>query len=311
MNPSANDMQVGEADTPSQASFYYDAIRTKLRSSVLEGSALAQQVHTHLLEPSLPVGVLLPIASARGERALGPATSVATTLALLMLVTRWLDDLHDRDRPDQLWTRIGPAQVATLSADALNHAWGCLARDPDVPRSLLVEFSDLLAVLALGEMEDVTSPPRDLLAWQRVAWRKTAAGYRFAARAGALLHGEPRWLAAAPHYGEMLGLALQAADDFDGAFVGERLDLRAGAQGTLPMVLLRAVHPKPDTVDALLHERKLDELVELLCAFEIERSTEQRIEVYVGQARGALHDAGVLPRGPHLDGLLHALCQRG
>jgi geranylgeranyl pyrophosphate synthase len=288
----------------------YHMIRERLRMSVLEGSPLAVEVRSHLVDGSLPIGLLLPIATARTDTWTGAPVTLSTSLGFLMLVTRWLDDMHDRDRPHQLWQRLGAARTATLAADALGHAWGCLARDPGVPRTLLVEFADLLAVLSLGELEDVASPPRDRAAWQRVAWRKTAVAYRFAARSGAVLHGDPQWVEAATRYGELLGLGLQAVDDFDGVFGPEHADLRRGSLGTLPVVLLREASGEAGALEPLLERRDVDAIMACMRELDIERATEEQIAVYTEQAAGVLVDADVRPDGPHLDGLLHAFCQR-
>jgi geranylgeranyl pyrophosphate synthase len=289
---------------------YYNAIRKKINDSVLPDSPLAWQVHRHLTDRALPVTLLLPIATTLGTpQQVNTAVSVSAALAYLLLANRWLDDMHDRDRPDQLWKELGEAKVAMLSANALNHAWGCLVRETEVPRQLLAEFGDMIAVIALGEHVDVTSPPEDFTSWQRNAWCKTAVTFRFAAKAGAMLKGDPRWQEAASRYGELLGLALQAADDFDGVFDSGAPDFHSGAMGTLPAVLLLEAGVERDRLKEMIEARRVASLLALVEQYSIRQAMDKHIANYGEQAAGVLIAAGIRPRTHHLARFLHALCR--
>jgi len=279
----------------------YDDVREAVTAAVLPGSPLDGPVRAWLTDHPLPPSVLLPVAAAGGRGR--PATALAASLAFLLLVVRWLDDLVDRDRDGQLWQQQGDGAAAVTSAAALTHAWACLAREPALPRDVLVAFGETTAVLALGETADRATPPRTVAQWQSVAWRKTAVSFRYATWSGARLTGDPRWTSAAATYGTHLGLYLQAADDVAGAFADDAPDLRRGGTLTLPLVeLLRDV---PDA-EAWFRRRDVDALLVAMDEHDVRRRCEARAAAY---ARAA-HDALVGCPGPWADacaGLLPAL----
>lgn len=277
----------------------YDEIRAAVEAAVLPGSPLATPMGTWLTDHPLPPSLLLPIAAAGG--ACPPATALSASLAFLLVVMRWLDDLVDRDRDGQLWQTSGDADTAVLSATALTHAWACLARTESVPREVLVDFGEMTAVLALGEADDAGEPARTISAWQRTAWRKTAVCYRFALRAGARLTGDPLWTSSATVYGAHLGLYLQAIDDIHGTFADDGPDLRRGRAFTLPLVEL--LSDLPEAEGAFRH-REVDWLLHAMDEHDVRRRCEARAAAYAGAAQAALDEhpgpwtracAGLLP----------------
>lgn len=261
----------------------YDDVRAAVLAAVLPGSPLAAPVRTWLTDHRLPPSLLLPIAAAGGG--CPPAVALSASMAFLLLVMRWLDDLMDRDRDGQLWQTHGDGGAAVLSAAALTHAWACLAREPAVPRDVLAGFGEMTAVLALGEAEDRGDPPRTTGAWQRIAWRKTAVCFRYALWAGARLSGEPRWPAEAAHYGTHLGLYLQAVDDIQGTFAGDAPDLRRGRTHTLPLVELL---PEMAGAEAAFRRRDVDALLGAMLRHGVRERCEKRAAGYARQARLAL-----------------------
>lgn len=261
----------------------YDDIRAAVQAAVLPGSPLAAPVRNWLTDHRLPPSLLLPVAAAGGS--CPPATALSASMAFLLLVMRWLDDLVDRDRDGQLWQTQGDAGAAVLSAAALTHAWACMAREPALPRDVLVGFGEMTAVLALGEAADHGAPPRSIAEWQRIAWRKTAVCFRYALWAGARLTGDPLWPGEAAHYGIHLGLYLQAIDDIHGTFAGDAPDLRRGATLTLPLVELL-----PDMADAeaAFRQRDVGILLAAMAEHGVRRRCEARAATYARRAQEAL-----------------------
>jgi geranylgeranyl pyrophosphate synthase len=283
----------------------YDAIRAAVEVAVLPGSPLATHVRRWLTNYPLPPSLLLPIAAAGGR--CPPATALSASLAFLLLVMRWLDDLVDRDRNDQLWETEGDAGAAVLASTALTHAWACLAREPALPRDILVQFGEVTAVLAVGEAADRDEPPRTVAEWQRIAWRKTAVCFRYAVWAGARLTGHPRWPGVAASYGTYLGLYLQAADDIHGVFTDGASDLRRGRTLTLPLVELL-----PDLADAetAFRRREVDRLLAEMARYGVRERCEGLAAAYARHAQEALRRCP----GPWTDacaGLLPALSGTG
>lgn len=279
----------------------YDDVRGAVESAVLPGSPLARPVREWLTGHRLPPSLLLPIAAAGGSTP--PAVALSASMAFLLLVMRWLDDLVDRDRDGQLWQTYGEGGAAVLSAAALTHSWACLAREPALPRDVLVGFGEMTAVLALGEAADRAEPPRTVEDWQRIAWRKTAVAFRYALWAGARLTGDPRWPAEAASYGTHLGLYLQAADDIEGTFAPGAPDLRRGRTHTLPLVSL--LGELPDAA-AMFDRRETDALLAAMADHGVRARCESRAAAYAEQARRALDRCP----GPWTDacaGLLPAL----
>jgi geranylgeranyl pyrophosphate synthase len=279
----------------------YDQIRGAIDAAVLPGSPLAGPVRTWLTGHRLPPSLLLPIAAAGGTSP--PAVAVSASMAFLLLVMRWLDDLMDRDRDGQLWETHGEGGAAVLSAAALTHAWACLAREPGIPRDVLAGFGEMTAVLALGEAADHATPPGTVAEWQRIAWRKTAVAFRHALWAGARLTGDPRWTQEAATYGTHLGLYLQAADDIEGTFGPGAPDLRRGRTHTLPLVEVLPVEP---AAAAMFDRRETDLLLAAMASHDVRHRCETRAAGYAAEARQALDRCP----GPWTDacaGLLSAL----
>jgi geranylgeranyl pyrophosphate synthase len=280
----------------------YEAIRRTLHAAVLPDSPLDGALREWLTEHSLPPSLLIPVAAAGG---LSPSAIVlSASMGFLLLVMRWLDDLVDQDREGQLWQVRSPGAAAVLASSALTHAWACLAREPEIPRDVLVAFGEMTAVLALGEHADAHEPPKSIAGWQRVAWRKTAVCFRFAAWAGARLTGDPCWERQASTYGEYLGLYLQAADDIAGAFDAGAPDLARGKTLTLPLVEL--LQYMPEAAEAL-RSREVDALIQALAQWDVRARCELQAGAYAREARDALRRCP----GPWVTacrGLLGVLC---
>ena len=261
----------------------YDRVRAAIETAVLPGSPLATPVRQWLTDQPLPPSLLLPIAAAGATTP--PAVALAASMAFLLLVMRWLDDLIDRDRDNQLQQTYGDGGAAVLSASALTHAWACLAREPGVPRDVLSGFGEMTAVLALGEATDHADPPRTVAAWQQTAWRKTAVCFRHALWSGARLTGDAHWTAEATTYGTQLGLYLQAVDDIQGTFTDDAPDLRRGRTHTLPLVEL--LPEMPDAVDTF-NRRETGKLLAAMAEHDIRQRCESRAAAYANQAQAAL-----------------------
>lgn len=294
--------EVGLECTMSDVAMCYNAIRRALHAAVLPNSPLEEVMHEWLTEHRLPPSLLVPVAAAGSLST--PAIAISASMGFLLLVMRWLDDLMDQDREHQLWQVRGPGAAAVLSSSALTHAWACLAREPEIPRDILVAFGEMTAVLALGEHADVDNPPRMVKDWQRVAWRKTGVCFRFATWAGARLAGDPSWEEQAPTYGEYLGLYLQTADDIAGTFDAEAPDLVRGKTLTLPLVEL--MKNMPEAADAF-RRRNVEVLMQALAKWDVRARCEARARAYAYKARDAL---GRCP-GPWVTacgGVLGVLC---
>jgi geranylgeranyl pyrophosphate synthase len=261
----------------------YEDVRDAVAAAVLPGSPLAAPVHAWLTDHRLPPSLLLPIAAAGGRSP--PAVALSASMAFLLLVMRWLDDMVDRDRDGQLWQTHGDGGAAVLSAAALTHCWACLAREPALPRDVLVVFGETTAVLALGEAADRGEPPLTVEEWQRIAWRKTAVAFRYALWAGARTTGDPRWTEEAARYGTYLGLYLQAADDIEGTFGADAPDLRRARAHTLPLVELL---PSMPAAASLFARRETGVLLAAMREHDVRRRCEARAAAYAEQARHAI-----------------------
>jgi geranylgeranyl pyrophosphate synthase len=225
-------------------------------------------------------------------------------MAFLLLAMRWLDDLVDRDRDDQLWQVHGQGEAAVLASSALTHAWACLAQEPAVPRDVLVGFGDMTAVLAVGEAADHRNPPRTIAQWQSIAWRKTAVCFRFALWAAARLTRHASWEVEAACYGTHLGLYLQAIDDIHGTFSDGAPDLYRGTTLTLPLVEL--AHDVDD-VELAFRDRDVEALRQAMAQHGVRGRCEVWAVAYAREAREALRRCP----GPWTSacaGLLPALC---
>ncbi|HYN56449.1 MAG TPA: polyprenyl synthetase family protein [Motilibacterales bacterium] len=281
----------------------YAAVREALEASVLPGSPLDHAMREWLTDHSLPPSLLLPIAAAGGPTR--ASVRLASGLGHLLLAMRWLDDLVDADRDGQLWQRHGVGGAAVLASSALTHAWATLSAETALPRTVLTEFGDTTAVLALGEAMDQRTPPRTIAQWQAIAWRKTAVCYRFAVWAGAVLTRDGDWVQAAPRYGTQLGLYLQAADDIAGCFGQGAPDLHRGTTLTLPLVEL--LSERPDRA-ALFERRDVVALQSVLAEHDVHRRCLRRAAGYAASAAAVLRSCPG-PWTDSCDGFLAALCE--
>lgn len=200
---------------------------------------LKKQVKIYLLDPPLPRIALLPLAAcAAAGGTPRSAAVVASASMLLVLSTRWLDDLADRDRDGTLQHRVGEGRAMTLAAGALSLAWRQLATSPTVPRPLLARFGDATLRLGAGQDQDLRGGEITMeQAWE-ILRGKTAAGFAFLCESGGWMAGaSAAECAALARAGEHLGVLIQLLDDLDGVLAPQgQGDLATRKQSNLLLV---------------------------------------------------------------------------
>jgi geranylgeranyl pyrophosphate synthase len=229
---------------------------------------LKKQVTAYLLAPPLPRLALLPLATCAASGGTPrQAAVVASASLLLVLSTRWLDDLADRDRDDTLHQSIGEGRAMTLAAGALSLAWWQLATSPVVPRPLLARFGDATLRLGAGQDQDLRGGEVTVeQAWE-ILRGKTAAGFAFLCESGGWMAGAPAAeCAVLARAGEHLGVMIQLLDDLDGVLSPQgRGDLAIRKQSNL--LLVHGLNgPQRETMRRLLADGDTARLRDLLLA---------------------------------------------
>ncbi|HSN29755.1 MAG TPA: polyprenyl synthetase family protein [Kofleriaceae bacterium] len=171
-----------------------------------------------------PAIVLAAAEACGGSR--DQALPAASAVEMLHAYTLVHDDLPAMDDDDERRGRptvhvvFGEA-IAILAGDGLlTQAFATLAelgpRAADAVR-ILSQRAGVQELLA-GQAIDLTSPPKDLAAIERMHAAKTGALFAASAELGAIAAGAPRETCAAlGRYGMAIGIAFQHADDRDDA----------------------------------------------------------------------------------------------
>ena len=227
---------------------------------------LRRQVSAHLIDGPLPNISLLPLAACAAAGGLPEQAAVASSASLLLVLsTRWFDDLADRDRSNALWKVVGADQTMTLAAGALSLAWHQLALNPRVPRQMLKRFGEATLKLGAGQFLDLTGGEISVKQAWDILRGKTAAGYAFMCESGGWMAGasvtECLLLA---RVGEHLGVMIQLLDDLDGVLAPDgKGDLATRKQCNL--VLVHGCQgPEGKDVQHLLGSGETDRLRSLL-----------------------------------------------
>lgn len=199
----------------------YPEIRRRIDTSVADASpTFRTQVKQRLTERPLPPVLLLPPAACAAVGGDPHQTlSISAACGMLLLTMRWFDDLEDRDRQGALWQEVGNSRALNLAAYALTRAWGILAEDSTVPRTILVAFSRATETLARGQDMDLSNNVDSFDRLWELMRTKTGAAFAFAAEAGAISGTrDTNRISILHNFGEQLGIMLQLLDDLLGIF---------------------------------------------------------------------------------------------
>jgi geranylgeranyl pyrophosphate synthase len=217
----------------------YPLIRARMTEITPEGwPDLAREIARHVTLFSFPPAVLLPITTCAAAG--GPprrAVSSAAAIGFILLCARWLDDGVDRDRPDGLWSTVGPARNTLFGATALALAFQAVASDPGTRRESTEALARYSVAMAQGQDIDLTGKARSFDEYWDLMRGKTGAGFALACEMGAIAaEAQPVIARALGDFGMHLGILLQILDDLEGCFRPSGLsDLRQG-KITLPVV---------------------------------------------------------------------------
>lgn len=215
----------------------------RLRPPADDPGRLVEAMHYAATGPGkrLRPAVLLAAAQAcGGSREL--AMPAACAIEMLHAYTLVHDDLPAMDDDDERRGRptvhvaFGEA-IAILAGDGLlTMAFGALSElgaHAPAAIALLARRAGPLELLA-GQAIDLTSPPKDLAAIERLHAAKTGALFAAAAELGAIAaSAAPETCAALGRYGMAIGIAFQHADDRDD---GELVEHAAAAAARIRML---------------------------------------------------------------------------
>lgn len=154
-----------------------------------------------------------------------PSTTVGLTAAWerLLMATRVLDDLYDRDRPGQLWERVGQARtfniVGALLALALDQISTASELPPERRVQVLMEISHATIRMAEGEDRDLRGQVRSIDDYWSLVSRTNGVAFSMVCAAGSRCAGaDEATVEALRDYGMHLGIAMQIVDDIEGVW---------------------------------------------------------------------------------------------
>lgn len=206
--------------------------------------------------------VLVAAAEACGA-ARARAMPAACAIEMLHAYTLVHDDLPAMDDDDERRGRptvhvaFGEA-IAILAGDGLlTAAFGALAELGSAAAAAVAVLARRAGAgeLLAGQAIDLTAPPRDLAAVERLHAAKTGALFAAAAELGAIAAGaDAEACAALGRYGMAIGVAFQHADDRDD---GELLEHAAAAAARMRVLgdearqIARGFGPRGETLEAI------------------------------------------------------------
>ena len=194
----------------------------------------------HLFDrPMLPEAILpLACCSAVGGRA-DDAVPVAAALVLGAASMRSLDDLADRDRPGQLWQRVGVGRAANYAAALQALMFELVLQTPlkpHVSRRVARVLSSAYVAIAAGQDADLAREATCLDDYWLGMQRRTGGAYAAACVVGALVATHnPQVVERCRGFGFHLGLAIHIFNDLQGVWSDGAPDL-ARSRLTLPVL---------------------------------------------------------------------------
>ncbi len=260
-----------------------------------------------------------PALAILGARVAGAEDRVAIPGAIAVELLNNFSFLHDdvmdgdrqrRDRPTA-WVTFGVPQAVCTGDALLVLAIQTLAEWPTMGAQVaLRSFLDTTSRMIAGQMRDLTLTATDrpsIADWSDMNRMKTGALVSCAASIGALLSDAPsnisEGLAA---FGESVGLAFQAFDDFLGVFgvpseTGGRpvgFDIRA-RKPSLPLVLGLSDETVAEKIGTYLVQPDLGgadvhDVQELLTARAVPRRVEAIVSSYLEEAQRHLAKTGIV-----------------
>ncbi len=223
--------------------------------------------------PPLLSVAILPLVSCHAVNGIArEAIPVSAALLAVEVSLRIFDDLEDKDRPGQLWEKVGEARAWNYASAIHILSFEILSQSslPDsVFRRVNQLFIDAFFRITEGQEYDLTEATKTIEEYWRTIELKTATAYAAACAAGALVGTDDlQLIQACSTYGHHVGLAIQIFNDMESIWQPDGItDLK---QGKLTLPLLYGLQSQ--------HENR-DELLSLVLANEIAKYAERIKEI--------------------------------
>lgn len=154
------------------------------------------------------------------------SATVSLTAAwdLLLVATRLLDDLYDRDRPGQLWERVGDARTFNAAGALLALAFDQISTADELAPArrvqVIMEISHATIRMAEGEDQDLRGDCPTLEDYWALVARTNGAAFAMACAAGGRCAGaDAVTVEALRDFGMHLGIGMQILDDVEGIWL--------------------------------------------------------------------------------------------
>jgi len=241
----------------------YPEVRQVLIDAVPEYWPELKQIVDVLLDEQLIPEAILPLASCDavgGEARRAIHVSAALTTAATSL--RILDDLEDKDRPEALWNRVGPARTWNYAAAFQSMTFSLVQQsllEKEKIQKIISTFTDMYMHMAYGQDRDIIGNTRTVEDYWTTVADKIAQGYAAGCAVGAMVATDNNDLIdACRDFGFHLGYVIQIVNDTESIWANNgTTDLKQG-KITLPLIYgLTTKHPRHDELVSLIRDGKI------------------------------------------------------
>jgi geranylgeranyl pyrophosphate synthase len=236
----------------------YPEVRHTLRAALPSSWPELDTALAYLFEQPLLPEAMLPLAScsAVGGRA-RDAVPVAAALVAGVASVRVLDDLADRDRPGQLWQRVGLARASNYAAAAQALAFEVLHRAPLEARVIHrvgQVFARACLAIAAGQDRELAGHTRSLEDYWLTMQLRSGEAYGAACASGALVGpDDAARVEACRDFGRHLGLLMHILNDLESIWRPEGETDLAQTKLTLPVLYgLSVDNPETDELRSIV-----------------------------------------------------------
>lgn len=236
----------------------YPEVHQVLQNAIPSYWPELKSVFGKLFEEPLMSVAILPMACCQAVNGNArDAVPVSAALIAAEVCVRILDDLEDKDRPGQLWQKVGDARawnyasaIHILSFEILSQA----PFSPQVFHRINQLFIDAVFYISLGQERDLMGATRTIDDYWRAIELKTSTAYSAACASGAMVGTDnPELIEACRVFGHHVGLAIQIFNDMESIWQPEGMTDLEQRKITLPLLYgLSCDHPERDELSSIV-----------------------------------------------------------
>lgn len=241
----------------------YPEVRQHLANAVPDYWPALQELINPTLKGQLMSGAILPLAACAAVGGTArTAVPVSASLIASAVSARIFDDLQDKDRPNQLWRRVGETRAWNYGMAMYGLAFRILNQSNlpgDTFRQINQLYLDAFFYMAAGQERDLLGATLTVDDYWKTIALKTGTAYAVACAAGAAAGtDDPELIQACHAFGHHVGIIIQIFNDYESIWQPDGLSDIALGKVTLPIIYaLQSDHPKRDALSAWIQTGKM------------------------------------------------------